>query len=124
MAKILVIEDNPFNMKLTAFLLTNAGYAVVQAVTAEIALELIPAELPDLVLMDVQLPGMDGLEATHLLKSNPKLSHIPILALTAHAMINDQEKMLAAGCDGYMSKPFQRDEFLELVNKLLNINNI
>jgi two-component system cell cycle response regulator DivK len=119
MTKIVVIEDNPFNMKLAAFLLHGAGYEVLQAVDAEAGLALIRAEQPMLVLMDVQLPGMDGIKATRMLKADPALAHIKIIALTAHAMNGDGESMLQAGCDGYLAKPFHRQEFLALVAQTL-----
>src|SRR5436853_7796356 len=99
MVKVLVVEDNPANMKLAALLLRNAGHVVLCAADAESGLTLARAEKPDLILMDIQLPGMDGLAATALLKKDPATAAIPIIALTAMAMKQDQEKILAAGCD-------------------------
>ena len=119
MAKIVVVEDNPYNMKLTVFLLNSAGHQVLQAVDAEVGLALISETLPDLILMDMQLPGMDGLAATQLLKSNPERAHIPVIALTAHAMNGDEVAILEAGCDGYLPKPFHHKELFELINKTL-----
>jgi len=119
MAKIVIIEDNPANMKLVAFLLHTAGHEVLQAVDAETGLALIRAEKPALVLMDVQLPGMDGLAATRRIKTDPAIMHIPVLALTSHAMKGDSETIRAAGCIGYLSKPFHHRELLALVNNML-----
>lgn len=119
MASILIVEDNPANMKLAAFLLENAGHAVLQAVDAETALQLARAGAPDLILMDVQLPGMDGLEATRRLKADPATRAIKIVALTAFAMPGDEEKIHAAGCDGYIAKPIRYKEFLATVAALL-----
>lgn len=119
MSRIAVVEDNPSNMKLAALLLRGAGHEVLQARDAESGLDLIRAELPELVLMDVQLPGMDGLTATRILKTDPCLAHIPVIAFTARAMKGDDENMRAAGCDGYLSKPFHHREFLEIVEKML-----
>jgi two-component system cell cycle response regulator DivK len=119
MSRIVVIEDNPANMKLTTFLLNNAGHQVLQATNAETGLALIRAELPGLVLMDIQLPGMDGLAATRQLKADPAIAHIPVVALTSHAMIGDGETMRAVGCDSYLSKPFHHWELLALVSKML-----
>lgn len=119
MTLIVVIEDNPFNMKLAVTLLASAGYSVLQAADAETGLVMIREQRPVLVLMDIQLPGMDGLSATRMLKSDPELTHIPVIALTAHAMHGDEEMILAAGCDGYLAKPFSRQSFLGAVNNML-----
>lgn len=119
MARILIIEDNPANMKLATFLLISAGHEVLQAVDAESGLEQIHAKLPELVLMDVQLPGMDGLAATRRIKADPAIAHIPVIALTSHAMRGDEEAILAAGCESYLPKPFHHRELLELVNVML-----
>jgi len=104
MAKVLVIEDNAANMTLATFLLQSAGHSVLSATDAESGLTLARAEQPDLVLMDIQLPGMDGLEATALLKSHESTRDIPVVALTALAMKGDEERIRAAGCDGYIAK--------------------
>ncbi|MDB5867776.1 MAG: response regulator receiver protein [Polaromonas sp.] len=119
MAKILVIEDNPANMKLACLLLQSAGHEVLRAVDAEIGLMLARAGQPDLILMDIQLPGMDGLAATALLKQHPATSAIPVIALTAMAMKEDQEKTRAAGCDAYIAKPLRYQELYAEVNALL-----
>lgn len=115
MAKVLVIEDNAANMTLATFLLKSAGHSVLGAADAETGLTLARGEQPDLVLMDIQLPGMDGLEATALLKSDPATREIPVVALTALAMKGDEERIRAAGCDGYIAKPLAYKEFLTTI---------
>ena len=112
MTKILVVEDHPANMKLTVLLLQKAGYSVVSAMDAEAGLTLAQTEQPDLILMDIQLPGMDGLVATALLKQNLDTRTIPVIALTALAMIGDDERCRGAGCDGYIAKPLRYQELL------------
>lgn len=102
---ILIVEDNEISLKLVKILLTVEGYDVITARDATEALAVLEKADPKLILMDLQLPGMDGLTLTRLLKSNPKYQHIIILALTAYAMKGDKEKALAAGCDGYIAKP-------------------
>ncbi len=115
MATILVVEDNPANMALATFLLKNAGYAVLTAIDAEAGLALTRTEQPDLVLMDIQLPGMDGLQACAILKADDATRGIPVIALTALAMKGDEERIRAAGCDGYIAKPLAYREFLATV---------
>ncbi len=102
---ILVVEDNPTNQMLTTSVLMRDGFETEVADCAEDALVCIKARRPDLILMDVQLPGMDGLTFTSSLRSVPEASGIPVVALTSHAMMGDRETALAAGCSGYMSKP-------------------
>jgi two-component system cell cycle response regulator DivK len=119
MATILIIEDNAANMKLACLLLRNAGYAVRCAVDAETGITLARAERPDLIMMDVQLPGMDGLAATALLKSDPVTAAIPVIALTAMAMKEDREKSLQAGCDAYIAKPLRHQELYGAIATLL-----
>ena len=120
MATILVVEDNPANMTLALFLLESAGYAVLSATDAEAGLALARDRRPDLILMDIQLPGMDGLEATLQLKGGDATRAIPVIALTALAMKGDEERIRAAGCDGYIAKPIRYKEFLETVATQLN----
>jgi len=120
MVCILVIEDNPSNMKLAVFLLEKEGYEVVQATDAEEGIRIARQRLPGLILMDVQLPGMDGLAATRLLKADAETRHIKIIALTAFAMGGDQEKIKAAGCDAYIAKPIRYKEFLKVVAQSLS----
>ncbi len=115
MAKILVIEDNPANARLARFLLAKAGHEVLEAGDAPAGIALAERERPDLVLMDIQLPGMDGLEATRRLKSGAATRALRVIALTAFAMKGDEEKMRAAGCDGYLAKPYGHRELLEAV---------
>jgi CheY-like chemotaxis protein len=103
--KILIVEDNPADLELATDLLEAAGYVVIQAGTAEEGIKLARVEFPDLILMDVGLPGIDGLEATGNLKQDPTIKDIPVIAMTAHAMRGDDEKALAAGCAGYITKP-------------------
>jgi two-component system, cell cycle response regulator DivK len=119
MPKVLIVEDNPANMTLATFLLQSAGHTVLGAKDAETGLALARVEQPDLILMDIQLPGMDGLEATALLKSDPSTRAIPVIALTALAMKGDEQRILAAGCDGYIAKPLAYKEFLATISALL-----
>ncbi|HXT03641.1 MAG TPA: response regulator [Casimicrobiaceae bacterium] len=102
---ILIVEDNPANRKLLSFLLTTRGYDVRAAARADEALEMLETFAPRLILMDLQLPGMDGLELTRRLKADPRTQHIVIIAVTAYAMKGDEERVRAAGCDGYVTKP-------------------
>lgn len=120
MAKILVIEDNPANMKLACLLLRNAGHEVLCAVDAETGLTLARDDSPELILMDIQLPGMDGLAATALLKQDPATAAIPVIALTAMAMKEDQEKTRTAGCDAYIAKPLRYQELYAAIDALLS----
>ncbi len=115
MARILVVEDNPDNMVLTVMLLESVGHTVLTAIDAEAGLTLARAELPDLILMDIQLPGMDGLEATALLKRDEATRAVPVVALTALAMKGDEERIRAAGCDGYIAKPIGIQDFLATI---------
>jgi two-component system cell cycle response regulator DivK len=119
MAKILIVEDNPTNMTLAVFLLQSAGHAVLTATDAEAGLALARREHPDLILMDIQLPGMDGLQATALLKKDDATRAIPVIALTALAMKGDEERIRAAGCDGYIAKPLAYREFLAVISAQL-----
>jgi two-component system, cell cycle response regulator DivK len=115
MAKILIVEDNPVNMKLAVILLKSANHTVLSATDAEAALSLSRSERLDLILMDVQLPGMDGLQAVALLKRDEATRAIPVIALTALAMKGDEERIRAAGYDGYIAKPIRRQEFLATI---------
>ena len=119
MTRVLVIEDNQANMKLATLLLRNAGHIVLCAADAEAGLTIARAELPDLILMDIQLPGMDGLAATALLKKDPATAAIPVIALTAMAMKEDEEKSQIAGCDAYMAKPLRYQELYAAIDALL-----
>src|SRR6202051_558512 len=119
MAKVLIVEDNPADMTLAVFLLQWAGHDVISAIDAEAGLTLARAEQPDLILMDIQLPGMDGLEATALLKRDAATHSIPVIALTALAMKGDEERIRAAGCDGYIAKPMRYKDFLAAIEAQL-----
>ncbi|MBA3396061.1 MAG: response regulator [Deltaproteobacteria bacterium] len=119
MANILVIEDNPANMTLATFLLQSADHTVLAATDAETGLLMARSQSPDLILMDIQLPGMDGLAATKLLKEDPATRAIPVIALTALAMKGDEERIRAAGCDGYIAKPMRYKEFLAAIAEQL-----
>jgi two-component system, cell cycle response regulator DivK len=117
--RILLVEDNPQNRRLTEFLLKSHGYTVYEATTGEEALELARAHLPELILMDLQLPGVDGYAVTQRLKEDAATAAIPVVALTAYAMQGDREKALAAGCDGYITKPIDTKEFPAAVQRYL-----
>ncbi len=123
MARILIIEDNPANMKLAELLLHNVGHVTLSAVDAESGMATARADQPDLILMDIQLPGMDGLTATALLKQDASTAHIPIIALTALAMKADQEKSQIAGCDGYIAKPLRYAELHAAIESLLSLGS-
>jgi CheY-like chemotaxis protein len=114
-AKILIVEDNPLNMELASDLLEAAGYDILPAATAEEGIRLASTENPDLILMDVALPGMDGLSATRNLKEDPQTRSIPVVALTSHAMAGDEERALGAGCAGYITKPIDTRRFSTMI---------
>ncbi len=120
MAKVLIIEDHPANMKLAMLLLEKIGHTALCAVDAETGLTLARSCKPDLILMDIQLPGMDGFAATALLKNDPATATIPIIALTAMAMKEDQEKSRLAGCDAYIAKPLRYEAFYAAIDALLS----
>jgi len=119
MATILVVEDNAQNLKLVQLLLQKGGHTVLTSDNGEGGLERARAQRPELILMDVQMPGMDGLTVTRLLKQDPATRHIKVVALTALAMKGDAERILAAGCDAYLAKPFHYNELLETVTRAL-----
>jgi CheY-like chemotaxis protein len=119
MAKILIIEDTENNRVLLTRRLKPRGYDIITAEDAEKGLLLVEVERPDLVLMDVGLPGMNGWDATRQLKSNPATKHVPVIALTAHAMDGDREKAIAAGCDEYEIKPIDFSRLFEKIDRLL-----
>ncbi len=119
MAKVLIVEDNPANMTLATFLVQAAGHTVISATDAEGGLTLARNERPDLILMDIQLPGMDGLEATRQLKRDAATRTIPVIALTALAMKGDEERIRAAGCDGYIAKPLAYRDLFAIISAQL-----
>lgn len=120
--KILVVEDNDMNMQLVEFLLEEGGYDIVKATSGEEALSITRdgnGGAPDLILMDIHLPGMDGLSVVRAMKADTRTAHVPILALTAHAMRGDKDRFLEAGCDGYISKPIDVKTFLTSIERYL-----
>jgi CheY-like chemotaxis protein len=117
--RILLIEDNAVNRRLAQFLLKSQGYEVWEVTNAPEAFETLKERRPDLILMDVQLPGMDGLTATRQLKADPGTRDIPVLAVTSYAMKGDEAKALAAGCSGYVTKPIDKTLFLQTVAEVL-----
>jgi two-component system, cell cycle response regulator DivK len=119
MKNLLVVEDDPIIMNLIVILLEKAGYGVIQATTAEEGIARAAQDHPHLILMDVALPGMDGLEATRLLKAREDTRTIPIVALTAQAMKQDAERAARAGCDGFIAKPLSTKAFLSEIARFL-----
>ena len=117
--KILIVEDNEQNLYLTTFLLEKQGYDVVQVRNGEEGLDLAVAERPDLILLDIQLPVMDGYEVSRRLKQAQETQSIPIVAVTSYAMAGDREAVLAAGCEGYIEKPIDPERFVEQVKGFL-----
>jgi two-component system, cell cycle response regulator DivK len=118
--KILIVEDNQDNRAIFAAILHHHGYEVLEAADGEGGVELARAERPDLILMDISLPRMDGLEATSLLKGDAATSAIPIIAVTAHAMREDEARVRDAGCDGYLAKPVEPMRVIEEVARFLD----
>lgn len=121
MATILIVEDNEMNLDMLSRRLTKRGHDVLVATDGATGVEQAQAKLPDLILMDMSIPIMDGWEATRRIKSSPVTRHIPIIALTAHAVAGDREKCLAAGCDEYESKPIKFPELIAKINRILGI---
>ena len=119
MAKILLVEDNEQNRDMLSRRLRRNGHTVVTAADGERAVELARAESPDVVLMDLNLPVLDGWQATRRIKDGAETGRIPVIALTAHAMSGDRERCLRAGCDGYASKPIERDKLIQTAAELI-----
>jgi two-component system cell cycle response regulator DivK len=117
--RILVIEDQEDNRRIVRDLLTSVGYEIIEAVTGEEGVTAAALHVPDLILMDIQLPGLDGYDATRRIKANPALRHIPIIAVTSYALSGDDVKAFAAGCDGYVSKPFSPRALLVKIREFL-----
>jgi len=117
--RILAIEDHEENRRLLRDLLTSFGYELTEAVTGEEGLTAAQANPPDLILMDIQLPGIDGYETTRRIKANPALRHIPVIAVTSYALSGDDVKALEAGCDAYVTKPFDPAELLAKIGEFL-----
>ncbi len=122
MKRILVIEDNETNMYLIDFILRKSEYEVIEARTGEEGVELAIKDKPDLVIMDIQLPGIDGLEATKRIRKTEVDGKIPIIALTSYAMTGDKEKALKAGCTGYIEKPINPETFIGEIEKFFKIS--
>ena len=117
--RILVVEDQEDNRYIMRDLLTSAGYEMIEAVTGEAGVALAETARPDLILMDIQLPGLDGYEATRRIKANPALRQIPIIAVTSYALSGDDQKARDAGCDGYVAKPFSPRALLARIREFL-----
>jgi CheY-like chemotaxis protein len=120
--RVLVVEDNDMNMQLVEFLLEEGGFEIVKATSGEEALSITgsgDAAGTDLILMDIHLPGMDGLSVVRAMKADPRTARVPILALTAHAMRGDRDRFLEAGCDGYISKPIDVKTFITSIESYL-----
>ena len=117
--RILVVDDHPDNRRILRDLLASAGFEILEATTGEDAVARAEATVPDLILMDIQLPGIDGYEVTRRIKANPALRHIPVIAVTSYALSGDEVKALEAGCDAYVTKPFDPAELLEKIKEFL-----
>ena len=117
--KILVIEDNQQNMYLTTFMLEKQGYEVIQAWDGQQGIDAAVRAIPDMILLDIQLPEMDGYAVAKALKANPLLSMVPIVAVTSYAMAGDRERILAAGCNGYVEKPINPETFLAQIEQFM-----
>lgn len=118
--RVMLVEDNQMNSRLVEYVLNRDGFTVSVMADAEQAIRAAADDPPDIMLMDIQLPGMDGLEATRQLKKNPVTAKIPIVAITAHAMTGDEERIRAAGCEGYISKPIDTRELAKTLRKYLS----
>ena len=118
---VLLVEDNPHNRKIFSGMLTHAGFRVVEAADGNAALAEVAKEKPEIILMDLSIPGIDGWECTRRLKADDKTKAIPIIALTAHAMRGDEERAIAAGCDGYLAKPISPKKVVEEVKRYLKL---
>jgi two-component system cell cycle response regulator DivK len=119
MAKVLLVEDNEMNRDILSRRLSRRGYVVVFAMDGQQGIEMADSEKPDIVLMDMSLPVMDGWEATRRIKSDDAMRNLPVIGLTAHAMSGDREKALEAGCDDYDTKPVELDRLIEKIERLL-----
>jgi two-component system, cell cycle response regulator DivK len=117
--RVLVVEDHEDNREILRVLLANSGFAMIEAWDGETALKTAASERPDLILMDIQLPGFDGYEATRRIKADPALRTIPIIAITSYALGGDEDKARDAGCDGYVAKPYSPMDLLSKIRKYL-----
>jgi len=123
MKKILVVEDNQINMYLSCRILKSSGYEVIEARNGEEGVELAIKEKPDLIIMDIQLPGIDGLETTKRIRKSKANGKVPIIALTSYAMAGDRKKALKAGCTGYIEKPINPEIFMDEIKKFLGVKD-
>jgi len=123
MKKILVVEDNEINMYLSCRILRSSGYEVIEARSGEEGVELAIKEKPDLIIMDIQLPGIDGLETTKRIRESEADGEVPIIALTSYAMAGDRKKALSAGCTGYIEKPINPETFMNEIKKFLEVKD-
>jgi two-component system cell cycle response regulator DivK len=121
---ILIVEDEPKNMKLLRDLLQRFGYEILEASDGEQGVKSAGEKMPDLILMDIMMPKMDGLEATRIIKADIKTKHIPVIALTSYAMKGDREKTIEAGCDGYIAKPIEIKEVLKTIETYLTVKQV
>ena len=118
---ILIVEDEPRNLKLLRDLLQRFGYEILEAQDGEQGVKIAGEKIPNLILMDIMMPKMDGLEATRIIKADIKTKHIPIIALTSYAMKGDRERTIEAGCDGYIAKPIDIKEVLKTIEHYLTV---
>jgi two-component system cell cycle response regulator DivK len=121
---ILIVEDEPRNLKLLRDLLQRFGYEILEATDGEQGVKSAGEKMPDLILMDIMMPKMDGLEATRIIKADIKTKHIPVIALTSYAMKGDREKTIEAGCDGYIAKPIDIKEVLKTIETYLTVKQV
>jgi len=117
--KVMLVEDNQMNSRLVEYVLERDGFEVTTLTSAEEAVRMAAENTPDIILMDIQLPGMDGLEATRRLKANPLTAKVPVVVITAHAMRGDEERVRAVGCEGYVTKPINTRELADTIRKYL-----
>lgn len=122
MKNILIVEDNENNMELISFILSSNGYGIMQASRGQDGIEMAQANKPDLILLDIQLPDLDGTVVLDKLRNTPETSEIPVIAVTSYAMTGDSKKLLNAGCDGYIEKPIDPDHFVKQVESILVTN--
>ena len=123
MAKILLVEDNDVNRDMMVRRLLRRGFTIVSAVDGQQGVDMARSENPDIILMDMSLPVLDGWAATRQIKADPATHHIPVIGLTAHAMVGDRDQALNAGCDDYATKPVEFDKLVELINRLAKVQH-